>query len=58
MAQLQKIMAEMAPQEALSAVGDILQELFSGLDDETKMDFLSRLFGVPGKDKVSSLVHL
>jgi hypothetical protein len=58
MVEIRKILADMAPQEALSAVGDILQDLFSGLDDETKMDFLSRLFGASGKDKVSSLVHL
>jgi len=58
MADIRKIAADMAPQEALSAVGDILQDFFSGLDDDTKMDFLSRLFGASGKDKVSSLVHL
>jgi hypothetical protein len=58
MVEIRKILTDMAPQEALSAVGDILQDLFSGLDDERKMDFLSRLFGTSGKDKVSSLVHL
>ncbi|MFO7599776.1 MAG: hypothetical protein R6X27_08200 [Candidatus Desulfacyla sp.] len=58
MVEIRKILADMAPQEALSAIGAILQELFSSLDDETKMDFLSRLFGAPGTDKVSSMVHL
>jgi hypothetical protein len=58
MGQIRKMLSDMAPQEALSEIGAILQELISGLDDETKMDFLSRLFGAPGKDKVSSLVHL
>jgi len=58
MVEIRKIVAGMAPQEALSEIGVTLQELFSSLDDETKMDFLSRLFGAPGKDKVSSLVHL
>jgi hypothetical protein len=58
MVEIRKILADMAPQEALSAIGAILQELFSSLDDERKMDFLSRLFGTSGTDKVSSLVHL
>ena len=58
MVEIRKIMADMAPQEALSAIGAILQKLFSSLDDETKMDFLSKLFGSPGADKVYSMVHL
>jgi hypothetical protein len=58
MVEIRKILADMAPEEALSAIGAILQELFSSLDDETKMDFLSKLFGAPNTDKVSSMVHL
>jgi len=52
------MMADMAPEAALTEISKILQDLFSSLDDETKMDFLSRLFGLSGTDKVSSLVHL
>jgi len=58
MTEIRKIMADMAPEAALSEISKILQDLFSSLDDETKMDFLSRLFGPSGTDKVSSLVHL
>jgi len=58
MVEIRKIVGDMAPQDALSEIGTILQGLFSSLDDETKMDFLSRLFGAPGTDKVSSMVHL
>ena len=58
MTEIRKIMADMAPEAALSEIGKILQDIFSDLDDETKMDFLSKLFGAPGTDKVSSMVHL
>lgn len=51
-------MADMAPEAALTEISKILQDLFSSLDDQTKMDFLSRLFGPSSTDKVSSLVHL
>jgi hypothetical protein len=47
MKEIRKILADMAPQDALSAIDAILQELLSSLDDETKMDFLSKLFGAP-----------
>lgn len=58
MTEIQKIVASMAPEAALTKISEILRELFSGLDDETKMDFLSRLFGSSHADKVSSMVHL
>jgi len=58
MTEIQKIAADMAPEAALTKISEILRELFSGLDDETKMDFLSRLFGSSHTDKVSSMVHL
>lgn len=58
MVEIPKMLSEMDPHEALSFIGAILQNLLFDLDDETKMDFLSRLFGAPDTDKVSSLVHL
>ena len=58
MTEIQKMIAAMAPEAALTEISKILQNLFSSLDDETKIDFLSRLFGPSGTDKVSSLVHL
>ncbi|MDZ7700141.1 MAG: hypothetical protein U5R49_25515 [Deltaproteobacteria bacterium] len=58
MAEIRKILADMEPKEALSEIGAVLQDLFAGLDDETKMAFLYELFGESGTDKVSSMVHL
>ena len=58
MAKIRKIVADMAPEAALSEIGTTLQDLFFELDDETKMNFLSKLFGDSGTDKVSSMVHL
>ncbi len=58
MVEIREILGDMLPHDALTEIGAILQELFSSLDDETKMGFLSKLFGAPGTDKVSSMVHL
>ena len=58
MQDIRKIVAGMDPKEALQEIGGALQDLFAGLDDKTKMDFLFGLFGESGTDKVSSMVHL
>ena len=58
MTDIRKTIAQMDPKEALKEIGGLLQDLFVGLDDETKMDFLYALFGESGTDKVSSMVHL
>ncbi len=58
MKDIRKAIADMEPKEALTEIGGVLQGLFAGLDDETKMDFLYELFGESETDKVSSMVHL
>lgn len=58
MTDIRKSITQMDPKEALTEIGEVLQDLFGGLDDETKMEFLHELFGESRTDKVSSLVHL
>jgi hypothetical protein len=58
MEELKRIIDNMAPQDALSEISDLLKDLFSGLDEEARSEFLWDLMGESGGDKVSSLVHL
>lgn len=58
MEELKRIIDNMAPQDALSEISAQLKALFSGLDEETRSEFLWDLMGESGGDKVSSLVHL
>jgi hypothetical protein len=48
----------MEPQEAASAIGRVMQGLFSLLDDEARLEFVMGLVGEPAADKLTSMVHL
>lgn len=58
MKELQNILDSMDPAEALAALTPQLKKLFSCLDQETMINFVSGLIGGPGGDKVSSMVNL
>jgi hypothetical protein len=58
MAEIQKMVAAMDPQEAMAEMAKALKVLFSALGAEARSQFLWDLMGESRGDKVSSLVHL
>jgi hypothetical protein len=58
MEELLKIIANMAPEEALSKIATITQTLLADLDSDTRERFLMDLIGQSGGDKVTGMVHL
>ncbi len=55
---IQKIVNSMGPEEAASAIGLVMKNLFPLLDEEARLKFVMNLVGEPAEDKVASLVHL
>ncbi len=55
---IQKMIDQMEPEEAASALSTVLRDLFPLLTEETRLDVISNLVGVSSDEKVSSLVHL
>ena len=55
---IQELVSNMEPQEAASVLAFVLKDLFSLLDEDTRVKFVMDLIGDSGDDKVSSMVHL
>ncbi len=58
MDEIQKIINQMGPEEALTRLGVVLRELFAQVSEELRQDFVVKLIGEADTDKVTSLVHL
>lgn len=54
----QEIVKTMDPLEAAAEIADAAKELFSLLGDEALRNFLTRMIGDEGNDKITGLVHL
>jgi hypothetical protein len=55
---LQKIIKEMDPEEALAVLAETAKDLFPLLGEEARLKFVMSFTGEAGKDKISSMVHL
>jgi hypothetical protein len=58
MAEIQEIVDRMDPEEALVGIASVINKLFSHVSEEVRLNFVVKLIGDTGADKVSSLVHL
>ncbi len=58
MEELQRIMANLEPGEALSAIGPVLKKVLAHLEEEVRVDFVTSLLDDSGGDKVVSMVNL
>jgi hypothetical protein len=58
MTELQKILDTMEPAEALTALTPHLKKIFSCLDQDALISFVTGLINGPGGDKISSMVNL
>jgi hypothetical protein len=56
--QLQHLLDSMDPEEALAALAAAAKKLLPLLGEEARLNFMLRLVGAAGGDKVGSLVHL
>jgi hypothetical protein len=55
---LQRLIQSMDPMEAAAELADAAKGIFSHLGEEALRDFLAKLIGEEGQDKVTGLVHL
>ncbi len=55
---IQELVESMDPLEAAKEMADAAKKLFSLLGEEALRDFLARLIGDEGQDKLLGLVHL
>ena len=55
---IKEIVNSMEPEDAASALGFVLKDLFPLLDEDARIRFVMSLIGDSGDDKVTSLVHL
>lgn len=58
MDKIEEIIHLMGPEKALDSLGTILHGLFSEVDEQIRLNFVVKLIGEAGADKVASLVHL
>ena len=58
MAGIKKILAGMAPSQALAEIGGALQQILPLVTPEDRLNFVVQLIGGAGDDKVASMVHL
>jgi hypothetical protein len=58
MDKLLETISNMPPEEALSQITDLMGQLLSDLDSESRQRFVMNLLEQSKGDKVSSLVHL
>jgi hypothetical protein len=58
MAEIQELLDRMPPEEALNEIAGVLKRLVPVVGDEARLDFVVKLIGGAGDDKVASLVHL
>ena len=57
-AEIQELLARMAPEAALDEIGTALKKLLPTVSEENRLNFVVNLIGGPGDDKVASMVHL
>ena len=55
---IQELLARMAPEAALDEIGSALKKLLPTVSEEKRLNFVVKLIGGPGDDKVASMVHL
>ncbi|AFM24776.1 hypothetical protein Desti_2075 [Desulfomonile tiedjei DSM 6799] len=55
---IQELVETMDPHEAATELADAAKGLFSLLGEEALRDFLTKLIGDGGQDKITGLVHL
>lgn len=55
---IQQLVDTMDPLEAAQKMADAAKKLFSLLGEDALHDFLKRLIGEGGQDKITGLVHL
>lgn len=58
MAEIQEIIDRMDPEEALIGIASVISKLFSQVSEEVRLNFVVKLIGDAGADKVASLVQL
>ncbi len=56
--ELKRLIDAMDPEEALAELAAAVNRLYPLLGEKARSDFLVRLLGAAGGDKVSSMVHL
>jgi hypothetical protein len=55
---IQELVESLDPLEAAMEMADAAKKLFSVLGEDALRDFLTKLIGNEGQDKITGLVHL
>ena len=55
---IQELVNSMDPEEAATAIGQVMKDLFPLVGEEARLEFVLSLVGDSTEDKVASLVHL
>ena len=58
MGEIQEILHNLTPASALAEITAALQTILPLVADEDRLDFIVKLIGGAGEDKVASMVHL
>jgi hypothetical protein len=58
MDELEKILGRMEPEQAAVSLALAARGLFALLNEEQRREFIERMLGEPGEDKVVGMVHL
>lgn len=58
MDELEKILGRMEPEQAAVSLAQAARSLFGLLNEEQRREFIERMLGDPGEDKVVGMVHL
>jgi hypothetical protein len=58
MAEIDKILERLAPPQALAEIAGALKNILPLVTAEDRMNFVVKLVGSAGDDKVASMVHL
>jgi len=58
MTEVRKIFESMEPEQAMAEIAEVVKQLFSHVGNEARMNFIYKLVGDAGDEKVASMVHL
>lgn len=58
MNEIKAILSRMEPKAAADAIASAARDIFPLLNEGEQRDFMERMLGEPGDDKVVGLVHL
>ncbi|ACU90026.1 hypothetical protein Dbac_1937 [Desulfomicrobium baculatum DSM 4028] len=58
MSELEKFLDRMEPEQAAVSLALAARGLFALLNEEQRREFIERMLGEPGEDKVVGMVHL